>query len=148
MRGATSILVVVLVIAACGTGAASPTPQASPSAPVTEVMASGQLVAVDGTASGTAKLVVMGEVYEVVLEDFEIASIEHTNLILVPNAAVTMSDDIDPSMILDLGPLQSTSGMQVYPVPAHMAASLMSDYHSVVIWDTAMSHVLAAAALQ
>jgi hypothetical protein len=38
--------------------------------------------------------------------------------------------------------------MQVYPIPAEMAATVMDGYHSVVIWDTAMAHVIAAAALQ
>jgi len=59
-----------------------------------------------------------------------------------------MSDDIDPAALLDLGPLKATSGMQVYPIPAEMAATVMDGYHSVVIWDTAMAHVIAAAALQ
>lgn len=149
MRHLSVLLGLALIAAACGAGAPTSAPPASvpPSEPATEVMADGQLVNVDGTASGTVQLVVMGDTYEIVLEDFEIDSIEHTNVVLVPNAAVTMSDDIDPTKLLDLGPLTATSGMQTYIIPAEMSGSVMADYHSVLIWDTAMSHVIAAAAL-
>ena len=148
MRGVTSLLILAFLAVACGGGAASPSPSPSPSAPAMQVMASGQLKAVDGTASGKVELAVVDGAYEVVLDYFEIGSIEHTNVILVENAAVTMSDDIDPAKILDLGALKATSGMQVYAIPAEMASSVMAGYHSVVIWDTAMSHVIAAAPLK
>ena len=153
MRRLSVLLGIALLSTACGAGASTSAPpasvpgSASASEPATEVMASGQLVNVDGTASGTVQLVVMGETYEIVLEDFAIDSIEHTNVVLVPNAAVTMSDDIDPTKILDLGPLKATSGMQAYVIPAEMSGSVMTDYRSVIIWDTAMSHVIAAATL-
>ena len=153
MRRLSVLLGIALLAAACGSGpGTSATPSSAPSSapssePSTEVMADGQLVNVDGTASGTVQLVVMGDTYEIVLENFEIDSIEHTNVALVSNQAVTMSDDIDPTKLLDLGPLKATSGMQVYIIPAEMSASVMTDYHSVIIWDTAMSHVIAAATL-
>jgi hypothetical protein len=114
-----------------------------------QVMGMGQLRPVDGTASGTAELVVQPDgTYEVVLEDFSTGSTEHTNVVLAKNAAVDATADIDKSMLLDLGPLVSTSGMQSYKIPADMAGSVMEGYHSVVIWDTAMAHAIAAAALQ
>jgi len=147
VRRISVLLGIALVAAACG-AAASPTPPPSPTPPAMQVMAQGQFVDIDGSATGKAELAVVGEVYEVVLEDFSIDSIEHTNVVLVANASVTMSDDIDPAALLDLGPLKATSGMQVYPIPAEMAATVMDGYHSVVIWDTAMAHVIAAAALQ
>ncbi len=75
-------------------------------------------------------------------------SIAHTNVVLVSNAAVTSSSDIDKSKLLDLGPLKSTQGMQSFVIPAAMAGSVMEGYHSVVIWDTEMTHAVAAAALQ
>jgi hypothetical protein len=148
MRRASRFLVFALVLSACGGGAAQTTAPPSPTTPAMQVMAEGQFVDVDGSATGKAELAVVGEVYEVVLEDFSIDSIEHTNVVLVANDSVTMSDDIDPAALLDLGPLKATSGMQVYPIPAEMAATVMDGYHSVVIWDTAMAHVIAAAALQ
>ncbi|MCI0345897.1 MAG: DM13 domain-containing protein [Chloroflexi bacterium] len=148
MRGATCLLIGVLVVAACGGGTAATSAPPSATAPATEVMASGEFVEVDGVASGSAKLVVMGELYEVVLESFEIDSIAHTNVILVGNESITMSDDIDQTMILDLGPLQAATGMQTYVIPAEMSGSVMDDYHSVVIWDTEMAHAIAAAPLE
>jgi len=147
VRRISVLLGIALVAAACG-AAASPTPPPSPTAPAIQIMAQGQFVDIDGSATGKAELAVVGAVYEVVLEDFSIDSIEHTNVVLVSNDSVTMSDDIDPAALLDLGPLKATSGMQVYPIPAEMAATVMDGYHSVVIWDTAMAHVIAAAALQ
>ena len=148
MRRASRFLVFALVLSACGWGAAQTTAPPSPTAPAMQVVAEGQFVDIDGSATGKAPLAVVGEVYEVVLEDFSIDSIEHTNVVLVANDSVTMSDDIDPAALLDLGPLKATSGMHVYPIPAEMAATVMDGYHSVVIWDTAMAHVIAAAALQ
>lgn len=152
MRRTSVFLAIALVAAACGGGAAQTAvpPSASPPAsePATEVMAGGQFTNIDGNATGTAQIVVMGDTYEVVLEDFSSDSIDHTNVVLVPNAAVTMSDDIDPAKLLDLGPLKATSGMQVFAIPKEMSASVMGDYHSVVIWDTAMAHVIAVAALK
>ena len=147
MRRISVLLGIALVATACG-AAASPTPPPSPTPPAMQVMAQGQFTDIDGSATGKAELAVLGEVYEIVLEDFSIDSIEHTNVVLVANDAVTMSDDIDPAALLDLGPLKATSGMQVYPIPADMAATVMDGYHSVVIWDTAMAHVIAAASLQ
>ncbi len=148
MRGATCLLIGVLVLAACGGGTTATSAPPSVTAPATEIMASGEFVNVDGTAAGTAQVVVMGDVYEVVLENFQTDSIDHTNVILVGNEGVTMSDDIDPTRTLDLGPLQAASGMQTYVIPAEMSGSVMDDYHSVVIWDTAMAHAIAAATLK
>jgi hypothetical protein len=138
------------LVIACGQGATTtPTPAASTAAqPTTAMMATGQFHNVDGTASGEAQLIVTpAGIYEVVFEQFKTASIEHTNVVLVANADVTKSSDVDPSKYLDLGPLKATEGMQDFPVPAEMAASVMDGYHTVVIWDTAMGHAIAAAPL-
>lgn len=114
-----------------------------------EVMGKGQLQPVDGTATGVAELVVLPDkTYEVVLDGFKIESIAHTNVVLVSNASVNATGDIDKSKLLDLGPLTATEGMQTYIIPAAMAASVMDGYHSVVIWDTEMAHAIAAASLK
>ena len=128
---------------------ATEAPSTTGAQPTTALMGAGTFHNVDGTASGQAQLVVQPSgAYEVVLEEFKTSSIEHTNIILVANADVTKSSDVDPSKILDLGPLKATEGMQDFPIPADMAGSVMEGYHTVVIWDTAMTHVVAAAPLQ
>jgi hypothetical protein len=145
----TIILIVasLLFVAACSTSATSPAPvPASPAA--MQVMAKGSLEPVDGTASGTAELVVQPNgAYEVVLEDFSTPSIAHTNIVLVSNETVSATADVDKSKLLDLGPLVSTTGMQSFSIPADMAGGVMG-YHSVVIWDTEMAHAIAAASLK
>jgi hypothetical protein len=112
-------------------------------------MASGQLHDVDGTATGEAQIVIKPDgTYEVVLEQFKIDAIEHTNIVLVSNADVTSTADVDKSKLLDLGPLKAAEGMQDFAIPADMASGVMQGYHTVVIWDTAMAHVIAAAPLK
>jgi len=147
MRRTSVLLAIALTAAACGT-AATPTPPPSPTAAAMQIMAQGEFADIDGVATGKAELAVVGELYEVVLEDFSIDSIEHTSVVLVENATVTSSADVDPTKFLDLGALKATSGMQVYEIPAEMAATVMDGYHSVVIWDTLMEHAIAAAALK
>jgi hypothetical protein len=165
---ATIVFVVVsMVVAACTQGAAttaSPTSGPSTSLPTTNptilnpttapqpttaLMGAGAFHNVDGVASGQVQLIVTpAGAYEVVLEQFKIASIEHINVVLVANTDVSASSDVDPSKLLDLGPLKATEGMQDFPIPADMAGSVMDSYHTVVIWDTEMTHVIAAAPLQ
>jgi len=112
-------------------------------------MGKGNFHDVDGTASGEAQLVAKPDgVYEVVLESFKIESIAHTNVVLVSNADVTATGDVDKSKLLDLGPLKAAEGMQDFVIPADMAATVMEGYHTVVIWDTEMAHAVAAAALK
>jgi hypothetical protein len=83
-----------------------------------------------------------------VLEDFAIESIAHLNVVLVKNNTVSATGDVDKSMLLDLGPLTATSGMQTYVIPASMSETVGQEYHSVVIWDTEMAHAIAAASLR
>ena len=112
-------------------------------------MGKGMFHDVDGTATGEAQLVVKPDGgYVVVLESFKTASIAHTNVVLVSNSDVTATGDIDKSKLLDLGPLKATEGMQDFPIPADMAATVMDGYHAVVIWDTEMAHAIAAAPLK
>src|SRR5262245_57988541 len=149
------------LVAACSSAASSSAPSAAPaastapaaSAPAawaaTGVMSRGQFHDVDGTAKGEAQLVVQpGGAYTVALENFSIGSIDHTNLVLVMNADVAATADVDKTKLLDLGPLKATSGMQDFPIPADMASGVMNGYHSAVLWDTAMAHAIAAATLQ
>ena len=156
---------ILVAVAACGGAQASPTaaptqaPQATPvatppatapaSEPAMQVMGKGDLHDIDGTATGVAELVALpGGAYEVILDTFSIDAIEHTNVVLVANADVTKTADIDKAKLLDLGPLQAKEGTQKYAIPADMAAAVMDGYHSVVIWDTEMAHAIAAAPLQ
>lgn len=122
----------------------APSPSPSPAGPVT--VAQGTFHDVDGTASGTAALMHLADgSFEVVFEGFSIASIAHTNVVLLPVKDVTKDGDVDKSAILDLGPLKATSGMQDFPVPS--SADAMG-FHTVVLWDTAMAHAIAAAPLR
>jgi len=149
---AIGLLVVTGACSAGGGPTIAPTP-AAPASPVasraTGMMASGQFHDVDGSATGEAQLVVKPDgTYEVVLEQFKIGGIEHTNIVLVPNTEVTATADVDKSKLLDLGPLKAAEGMQDFPIPADMAGGVMEGYHTVVIWDTAMAHAIAAAPLK
>jgi hypothetical protein len=139
-------------IAACsqtGGTTTAPTTTPSQSAATTQVMGKGTFHDVDGTASGEAQLVVKPDgSYELVLESFKIDSIAHTNLVLVSNADVNATADIDKAKLLDLGPLKATEGMQDFVIPADMASSVMEGYHTAVIWDTEMAHAIAAASLK
>jgi hypothetical protein len=136
-------------VATASPGTASTTQPTSAAQPTMALMAVGTFHNVDGVASGEAQLIVTPTgAYEVVLESFKIASIEHINLVLVANADVTKSSDVDPSKLLDLGPLKAIEGMQDFVIPADMAGSVMEGYHTVVVWDTEMTHAIAAAPLK
>ena len=157
VRRASLIAIPMLLFAACTSSGGTPNPTVAPAPAASaaaspgamQVMGKGQLQPVDGTATGVAELVVLPDkTYEVVLDGFKIDSLAHTNVVLVPNATVTATGDVDKSKLLDLGPLTATEGMQAYIIPAAMAASVMDGYHSVVIWDTEMAHAIAAASLQ
>ena len=127
----------------------SPAAAASGSAATTTVMGKGTFHNVDGTAMGEAQLLVLPDGrYEVALESFKIGSIAHTNLVLVSNADITATADVDKSKLLDLGPLKATEGMQDFPIPAAMATGVMAGYHTAVLWDTEMAHAIAAAPLK
>ena len=148
------LAVIAILGAGCGSGGGATTaptsvPSAAASAATTQVMGTGMFHDVDGTATGEAQLVVKPDRgYVVVLENFKIGAIAHTNLVLVSNANVTATGDVDKSKLLDLGPLKATEGMQDFPIPADMASTVMDGYHAVVIWDTEMAHALAAAPLK
>jgi Electron transfer DM13 len=128
---------------------ASATAASAAASSATGMMASGQFHDVDGSATGEAQLVVKpGGAYAVVLEQFKIAGIEHTNIVLVSNADVSATADVDKGKLLDLGPLKAAEGMQDFPIPPDMASGVMAGYHTVVVWDTAMAHAIAAAPLK
>jgi len=141
--------VAAILVTGCSQAGASPSQSAAASTATTQVMGTGMFHDVDGTASGEAQLIVTPDgVYEVVLESFMIPSIAHTNVVLVSNSDVAATGDIDKSKLLDLGPLKATEGMQDFPIPADMAATVMDGYHAVIIWDTEMAHAIAAAPLK
>jgi hypothetical protein len=101
---------------------------------------------VDGTARGTVALFHKPDgSFVITFEDFSVASNAHTNVIFVMNKDVTSDADIDKTKIVDLGPLKGTTSMQDFAVPA--SADAMT-YHTVVLWDTEMTHAIAAAPLQ
>ena len=109
-------------------------------------VSSGTFHNVDGTATGTVALFHKPDgTFAITIEGFSIASAAHTDVILVTNKDVTKDGDIDKSAIVDLGPLTGTSGMQDFVVPA--SADAMT-FHTVVLWDTQMTHAIAAAPLQ
>ena len=109
-------------------------------------VSTGTFHGVDGTAQGTVALFHMPDgTFAITFEDFSIASNAHTNVILVTSKDVTQDGDIDKTAIIDLGPLKGTSGMQDFIVPA--SADAMT-FHTVVLWDTEMTHPIAAAPLQ
>ena len=117
----------------------------SPAASATAPVSIGSFHAVDGTASGTAALFHRPDgSFVITFESFSTPTASHVDVILVPNQDVTKDGDIDRTKIVDLGPLIGVSGMQDYPVPA--SADAMT-YHTVVLWDTAMTHAIAAAPL-
>lgn len=128
----------------------SPSPatatSAVPGAAASTAAMMGGFHGVDGTAAGTVELKKVGNGYVVVFEDFSIASADHTDVVLVENTDVAKTADIDQAMILSLGPLKGTSGMQDYPVPA-AASGGITRYHTVVLWDSAMGRAIAAAPL-
>ena len=108
-------------------------------------VSSGKFHDVDATATGTVALFHRPDgSFVITFEDFSIDSIAHTNVIFVMNTDVTKDGDIDKTAFVDLGPLTGTSGMQDYVVPA--TANAMT-FHTIVLWDTAMQHALAAAPL-
>jgi hypothetical protein len=147
------LAVVAILVAGCSSrGGATTAPASVPSAAVsaatTQIMGTGMFHDVDGTATGEAQLVVKPDGgYEVVLENFKIEAIAHTNLVLVSNIDVTATADVDKAKLLDLGPLKATEGMQDFPIPADMASTVMEGYHTVLLWDTEMAHAIAAAPL-
>lgn len=100
---------------------------------------------VDGTATGMVALFHMADGrFAITFENFTIASDAHTDVILVTNTDVTKDGDIDKTAIVDLGPLKGTTGMQDFVVPS--SADAMS-FHTVVLWNTEMTHPIAAAPL-
>ena len=117
---------------------------AAPSAAA--AVSTGTFHAVDGTATGTVALFHKPDgTFVLTFEDFSIASDAHTDVILVTNKDVTKDGDVDKTAIVDLGPLTGTTGMQDFVVPS--SADAMT-YHTVVLWDTEMTHAIAAAPLQ
>jgi electron transfer DM13 len=168
---ALTFLLVAAVVAACSSAGSTAAPAASPSAmvehsamPSESAMAEESAMAghsappnvaapvsmgtfhgVDGNASGTAALFHKPDgAFVITFEDFSVASAAHIDVVLVPNKDVTGDADIDKTTIVDLGPLQGTTGMQDYTVPASADAMTL---HTVVLWDTEMAHAVAAAPL-
>lgn len=140
-------LAAVMLTAACQAGASPTASPAPPSAAEMTIALTGDFHPVDDEASGVAELVQLADgSYQVVFESFSIATTENLKVYLVTNEDVTASADVDTEMVIDLGDLMGTSGMQVYPFPPEMNADVMS-YQTVVIWDEPMGHAIAAAPL-
>ena len=159
-RAARSVVVILstAVLAGCAGGATTtlvassppstaPSVASNPAASGPTTVAMGTFNRVDADASGTVALEHLADgSFAVVFEEFTVANAEHIHVILVSNTDVTKDADIDQTKIVDLGPLTGTTGMQDYKVPAEMTAGAMG-YHTVVLWDTAMKHAIAAAPL-
>jgi hypothetical protein len=137
-------LVAASALVACA--GASPNPSPAPSAAAPTTVAMGTFHDVDGTASGTAAMKHLPDgSFAVVFEDFAIESAANTNVVLVPATDITASSEVDMTQYVDLGALKGTSGMQDYQLPSSTDGM---GFHTVVLWDTAMMHALAAAPLQ
>ena len=118
-------------------------PHESPSAAAP--VSTGTFHGVDGTASGTVALFHKPDgSFVVTFEDFSIDSAANTHVVLVTNKDVTTDADVDKTSIVDLGALTGTSGMHDFTVPAGADAMTL---HTVVLWDSAMAHAIAAAPL-
>jgi len=150
-------LAAVLALAGCAGAAASAPPTAPPTATVQYTatpsaaptaagpVSQGTFHDVDGTATGTVLLFHNTDgTFTITFEDFSIASAAGTNVVLVTNKDVTADGQVDKTMLVDLGPLKGTSGMQDFSVPA--SADVMT-FHTVILWDPAMAHAIAAAPL-
>ena len=144
----------IVLLGACSSAGASAPASAAASAMMEHSAApsaaapvsSGAFHAVDGNATGTVALFHKPDgTFAITFEGFSIASDAHTDVILVTNKDVTSDADIDKTAIVDLGPVKGTSGMQDFAVPA--SADAMT-FHTVVLWDTEMTHAIAAAPLQ
>jgi hypothetical protein len=124
----------------------SPSPSAAMMDESPSPVSTGAFHGVDGTATGTVALFHQADgSFVVTFEDFSINEATGIHVVVVTNKDVMSSSEIDKAAIVDLGPLKATSGMQDFPVPA--SADAMT-YHTVVLWDTAMAHAVAAAPLQ
>jgi hypothetical protein len=160
--GSALLVLSTALLAACTSGATasgvgSQSPATAPSVatssatspaasgPTTVAMGSFHRVSADATGAVALEHLADGS-FAVGFEEFSIASADHTNVILVSNADVITDADIDQTKMVDLGPLTGTAGMQDYKVPAEMTPGAMG-YHTVVLWDTAMKHAIAAAPL-
>lgn len=142
-RPMVAMAALVALTTACQ-AAVSASPSASPGMTVALM---GDFHAVDGEASGVAELVGLPDgSYEIVLESFSIGGTEHLVVALVKENDITSGTVVDPDALLDLGALKGTSGMQVYPISPDMSGGVM-EYHTVIIWDGAMLHAIAAAPL-
>lgn len=146
LRLGSIALPAVFVLAACAGAEHSALPSEPAPASAAAPVSMGTFHGVDGTASGTAALFHKPDgSFVITFENFAIASNAHTDVVLVTNKDVANDGDIDKTTIVDLGPLKGTSGMQDFVVPA--SADAMT-YHTVVLWDTEMTHAIAAAPLQ
>ena len=162
---AVAMAALTLLVAACSAGAGASPPatstgvaapsasesmmehaSATPGAAMTD--GTGAFHGVDGTASGTAALIHLASGgFTVTFEGFGIAATDHLHVLLVSNHDVTASSQVDLKASLDLGMLTGTSGMLDFALPAGIAPTAAMGYHTVVIWDTVMGHVVAAAPL-
>ena len=111
---AATAALALLIVGACTGAAATPvpaTPSPAPSAAAMQVMGTGSFHDVDGKGTGKAELAALPDgTYEVIFEGFSVASKDHTNVILVSNADVAATADVDKTKILDLGALTGTEG--------------------------------------
>lgn len=95
-----------VILAGCGSAQTSPAPLPSTSWNCPRPI-SCEVGCDVAAATGEAQLIVAPDgSYKLVLESFTIPSIEHTNIVLVKNADVTATADVDKSMLLDLGPFE------------------------------------------
>jgi hypothetical protein len=96
----------------------------------------GELVGINHTASGMAKIFSSTEGVTVVLDPYMSQN--------GPDLKVYLSVDEEASSYINLGKLKATEGKQIYPVPGNPD---LSKYHYVHIWCEKYTVVFARAAL-
>lgn len=77
-------------------------------------------------------------------EDFAVGPGPKYHLYLVPQRGVDADTRVEETMFIDLGPLKSFSGAQVYAIPTGVA---LPDYGTVVVWCEQFNTLIAPAEL-
>jgi len=77
-------------------------------------------------------------------EDFAVGPGPKYHLYLVPQRGIDQDTRVEETMFIDLGPLKSFTGAQVYAIPAGVA---VGDYGSVVVWCEQFNTLISAAEL-
>lgn len=101
-----------------------------------KLLKTGMLIGINHTASGTASIYESNGEKVVLLDPFSSQN--------GPDLKIYLSKDADASEYINLGPLQSTMGMQTYDIPGTVD---ISKYNYVHVWCEKFTVVFARAAV-